>query len=47
MIQEKPNKNESYKLLTYLSKYIVRPNIEKGIEEILFLNYFIENKTIL
>ena len=30
----KPNKNESYKLLTYLSKYIEKPNIKKGIEEI-------------
>lgn len=84
----KPNKEETFKLLTYLNDYIEKPNIEKGIkeifndfitvanemsektskllmptedisdiekmvtskkftdEEILFLNYFIENKTI-
>ena len=84
----KPNEDETFKLLTYLSDYIEKPNIEKGVkeifndfitvanemskttselalptedisviekmiiskkftdEEILFLNYFIENRIV-
>ena len=30
----KPNKEETFKLLTYLNDYIEKPNIEKGIKEI-------------